>query len=121
MFLGYYMSAVKEFGGIPVTVRSDRGTENCLVGICQEILREEYGDSSRPAYMVGRSTANQRIESWWGILRKECSQFYMDIFEDLKDNGYFSGDALDKEILRFCFMNIIQVIMCAFHNDNSKK
>ena len=25
-------------------------------------------------------TVNQRIESWWGILRRQCVQFWKDIF-----------------------------------------
>ena len=33
----------------------------------------------------------------------------MNIFEDLKDVGHFTGDYLDKNLIRFCFTNIVQV------------
>ena len=45
-----------------------------------------------------------------GKLRKQCMQFWMDLFSSLSDNGDFCGDALDKAFIQFCFMDIIQVI-----------
>ncbi|KAB0799539.1 hypothetical protein PPYR_07419 [Photinus pyralis] len=64
-----------------------------------------YGDRS---FLYGTSQANQRIESWWSILRKQNAQFWMNIFQSLKEDGYFSGTYLDKSLIRFCFMAIIQ-------------
>ena len=61
------------------------------------------------SFMYGRSTANQRIESWWGVLRRECMQFWMDCFEELKDRGFFTGDYLDKGLVQFCFSALVQV------------
>lgn len=61
-------------------------------------------------FLYGTSRCNQRIESWWGILRKEFAQFWMNVFESFKDDGYYSGDYLDQELIRFCFLEIIQVI-----------
>lgn len=60
-------------------------------------------------FIYGRSTANQRIESWWDILRKHCAQFWMNLFQDMKDNLMFDGNFLDKALIQFCFMNLIQV------------
>ena len=53
--------------------------------------------------------SNQRIEFWWGILRKRCSQYWINLFEELKEDGHFTGDFLDKSLIQLCFMNIIQV------------
>ena len=61
------------------------------------------------SFMVGQSIANQRIEAWWSILRKECAQFWMNLFAELKHEGDFTGNWMDKELLRFCFMQLIQV------------
>ncbi len=33
----------------------------------------------------------------------------MDIFQTLKDDGHFSGDFLDKNLIQFCFLNLVQV------------
>lgn len=60
-------------------------------------------------FVYGRSTANQRIESWWGILRKHCAQFWMNLFQEMKDNFIFDGNFLDKALMQFCFINFIQV------------
>lgn len=82
----------------------------------QTALRNEYKDSSRPPFLLGKSTHNQRIEAWWAILRKQNSQYWMDFFSKLKDNGLHYGDDLDKNLTRFCFMDIIQVcIFCESH------
>ncbi|RXM35362.1 hypothetical protein EOD39_4163 [Acipenser ruthenus] len=49
-----------------------------------------------------------RIESFWGILHKESMEFWIQVFSGLKDEGGFDGSFLDKALLQFCFMGIIQ-------------
>ena len=61
------------------------------------------------SFMVGQSIANQRIEAWWSILRKECAQLLMNLFTELQHEGDFTGNWMDKELIRFCFMQLIQV------------
>lgn len=108
---GYYLNAIKALGGCPMTVRSDMGTENGTVEKLQTALRELFmtGSNHKPAFLYGRSTANQRIESWWSILRKENAQYWMNLFETLKDEGLFNGTFVDKSLIQFCFLNMIQV------------
>ena len=107
---GYYMEAVQKFGGCPRIVRGDRGTENVKVRDFQHFLRRNIHDGSDiDSYIEGASTANQRIESWWGFLRKESMEFYISLFTDLKDHGLFGGTYLDRGLIQFCFMSIIQV------------
>lgn len=107
---GYYMDAVERQGGCPRIVRGDRGTENVKVRDFQRFLRRNLQDtSSIDSYIEGASTANQRIESWWGFLRRESLEFYIALFVDLKDQGLFDGAFLDKNLIQFCFMAIIQV------------
>ena len=65
--------------------------------------------TSHRSFMYGRSTANQRTEFLWGVLRRQCLQYLMDILGVLQDYGFFSGDPIDKQLIRFCYMNIIQV------------
>ncbi|XP_071963513.1 uncharacterized protein [Antedon mediterranea] len=64
--------------------------------------------AGKKSYLSGQSTANQRIESWWGQLRKQCTEFWILIFKYLIHEGHFSGDLLDKELVRFVFMRLIQ-------------
>ncbi|KAH3706665.1 hypothetical protein DPMN_066053 [Dreissena polymorpha] len=57
----------------------------------------------------GASTANQRFESWWGYLRRHRMQYWIEQLRDLQDIGSFSGDFLDRSLVQFCFLALIQV------------
>ncbi|XP_073798490.1 uncharacterized protein [Danio rerio] len=104
----YYMEAVERLGGCPRVVRGDLGTENGHVRDFQRFLYVSHEDESLDSYLEGASTANQRIEHWWGVLRKECVEFWISLFADLRDKGFFDGGFLDKSLLQFCCMGLIQ-------------
>lgn len=106
----YFLEVVKLLKGCPHTVRADLGTENGMVERVQNCLREEHNnDNSLPPFLYGTSPTNQRIEAWWCILRKHHSQFWLNLLHSLKDEGVFSGSYLDKSLIQFCFLKIIQV------------
>ena len=90
---GYYMEAVTELLGCPRMVRGDMGTENGHIARMQTLL------SGEESFLYGASMHNQRIESFWCTLRKECSQFWMDTLGSLKDRGYFTGSAVDTKLI----------------------
>lgn len=93
-------------------IRADRGTENQYVEQLQIFLRHNHDDNfaDEKSFLYGSSVNNQRIERFWGILRKECIQHWIDSFNMLKDEfDAFSGDFLDKNLVRFTFTKIIQV------------
>ena len=102
---GYFLRAIWELGGYPYRVRSDLGTENGNMEVIQRALRRE----ADACYLYGPSNHNQRIESWWGLLRKECVQFWINCFEQLKDDGHFRGTWFEKDLMRLCFLRLIQV------------
>jgi len=33
----------------------------------------------------------------------------MDVMEDIRDEGLFSGDVLDKSLIQYCFTDLLQV------------
>ncbi|KAB0795190.1 hypothetical protein PPYR_12029 [Photinus pyralis] len=108
---GYYIQIIKDLGGCPQTVRADLGTENGIVRQVQVHLRElgeNHTHYSLPPFLYGTSPNNQRIEAWWSILRKHHSQYWLNLFHKLKDDGLYSGNFLDKSLIQFCFMSIIQ-------------
>lgn len=100
----YYYNAVKSLNGCPKKIRADCGTENVLIEQMQVFLRDDV-----TAFQYGRSVNNQRIEAWWSLLRKENSQFWMDLFGHLKDETFFVGNMVDKALIQFFFLDIIQV------------
>lgn len=105
---GYYVEAVQRLGGCPRVMRGDLGTENCCVRGFQRFLVPIPPGSTIDSYLEGASTANQRIEYWWAFLRRQCVEFWLAVFGDLRDSGLFDGGFLDKNLLQFCFLGLIQ-------------
>ena len=108
---GYFVEYIRHCGGCPTLIRADYGTENGTVRDLQTFLRRNHTDrhSGEKGFLYGTSVTNQRIECWWSMLRKECIEFYIQLFHQLKDDGHFNGTDLDKYLIQFCFMGIIQV------------
>ncbi|KAL4009634.1 hypothetical protein ACER0C_003486 [Sarotherodon galilaeus] len=106
----YFLKTVSCINGCPERLRADRGTENGCVEQMQMFLRRNHTDSfaGEKSFLYGRSTANQRIEGWWATLRKQSAQFWMNLFQSFQDDGHFTGDFLDKSLIQFCFLNLIQ-------------
>ena len=106
----YYTDSVESKMGCPVRIRADLGTENGHVCQMQNALRWDHGDQfAKKSFIYGSSNHNQRIECWWSFLRTHQAQYWMDLFQGLKDSDYFTGDFLDKNLVQFVFTNLIQV------------
>ncbi len=105
------MEAVGNRMGCASRIRADAGTENGIIGEVQTFLRSSHTDkyAGDKSFLVGPSTNNQRIESFWGQVRKQAGQFWMNLFAKLHQDGLFNGSKLDKGVIRFCFMDMIQV------------
>ena len=107
----YYVDCVKQVGGAARIVRADCGTENVYVAAIQRFFRSQHSDdlAGMTSFMYGRSVSNQQIEAWWGILRKQCANWWIGYFKDLRDSGIYSDDsAIHRECLKFCFMGILR-------------
>ncbi|KAA0706551.1 hypothetical protein E1301_Tti022474 [Triplophysa tibetana] len=101
---GYFITSVTEAEGCPARVRLDLGTENGHVADMQKFLH----NSNSLCVSFGPSTGNQRIERWWLTLRSQCIQFWMNLFDNLKEDGHYADTFLDKCLIQFCFQNLIQ-------------
>ncbi|XP_060555200.1 uncharacterized protein LOC132716065 [Ruditapes philippinarum] len=107
----YYLDALKRIKKTPRILRCDAGTENSVVCLLQQFFRNEATDhfAGSRSVIVGRSTSNQRIERWWGTLRQQGIQWWINFFKDLRDSGRFNElDQIHCENLKFCFMNLTQ-------------
>ena len=113
MIAGYFIEAVKRKKGCPQRIRTDLGTENSYIEQMQIFLRRNHEDElgGDQSFLYGKSTHNQRIEWFWGLLRRQMGQFYISLFKDLAsdEQGLFTGDLLDQTLVQFCFMKLIQV------------
>lgn len=106
----YYLKCVNKYKKVPALVRSDLGTENSLVECLQIAFRLDHTDEYAGANscVKGKSTANQRVESFWGHMRRRCIQFWISYFKDMMDEGHFyKKDPLQLECLRYCFVPLI--------------
>ena len=86
--------------GVPSIVRSDLGTENSTIACLHPFLRRHGRDSvCATSFRYGRSVSNQvcnhlyllnstliiatlqRIEAWWGVLRRWNCDWWIDFFK----------------------------------------
>jgi hypothetical protein len=56
----------------PKILRADLGSETSMIADAHFTLRKQQDPEAEPSdcFWYGRSTENQRIESWWGYLSK---------------------------------------------------
>ena len=94
---GHFVEATEAIQACPAKVRGDHGTENKYVATLQSFLRQ------RDSFIYGPSTSNQRIEAFWRMLRMQCCHFWIETFGFLKDEGYFDGGLIDKNLMQFVF------------------
>ena len=100
----FYLDAVSEVGGCPIKLRTDCGTENGVMAAMQCTLRQDI-----EAHKYGSSPANQRIESWWAVYRRNRSSWWIDFFKNLIEQDSFSpGNELQQECMWFCFNKLVQ-------------
>jgi hypothetical protein len=87
------------------------GTENTNIATIQRYFRslQDYSFSGDNSFMYGKSTSNQRIESWWSQLRRSCADWWICYFKDLQYRGLFCNEVIIQvECLKFCFMPVLQ-------------
>ncbi len=100
----YYLQTLSEERKVPNMVRSDHGTENTIVRLLQCYFRNEHNDDRAgvKSFLLGKSTTNQRIESWWSILRRQCSQYWINFFKTILEAGvYDDDDPVHTQCLRY--------------------
>ncbi|MEQ2178753.1 hypothetical protein GOODEAATRI_017406 [Goodea atripinnis] len=105
-----YMQCISEFGVFPMCLRTDCGTENGLMAALHCSLRSLHTDefAGAKSHMYETSTSNQRIESLWSYFRKQRSQFWMDLFNDLRESHLFNGSRQHMSLVRYCFLGVLQ-------------
>lgn len=101
----YFLDSTSALGGFPSRVRTDCGTENVTVAAIQSTVT-----GNLRSHIYGTSPGNQRIESWWSFFRRSRSQWWIELFESLREfDAFHPGNLMETECLRFCCMHIIQM------------
>jgi hypothetical protein len=105
-----YFDYLIRFQRLPKIIRCDGGTENVVICDVHAALRNSAnGESENLSVIVGRYTNNQRIEMFWGLLKKGFTQHWRNFFQDMQDSGLLNMAREDDiEILRLWFTPVIQ-------------
>ena len=107
----YYLKFVLKHGVTARVIRADMGTENVSIAAIQRFFRrsDDDGFAAEKSFLYGKSTTNQRIEAWWSILRRGCTDWWIKYMKDLRDRGiYDDSDNIQVECLKFCYCDLIQ-------------
>ena len=104
-----FIEAGESNNWIPLKMRADRGIEN---GHVQQMHNFLSGNEN--SFIYGKSTGNERIEMFWGHLRRACAQQWIEKMGMLEDENLFSGNALDRSLVQFVFMDLLQVRINTF-------
>lgn len=105
----YFTEAVRQLEGIPRLIRADRGTENVNVEKIKSVLRSLNNDNPATAFLYGKSTSNQRIESWWSKFKAAGMNSWINEFKLMEENGVIdTSNEIDMQCIRFCFMPLLQ-------------
>ena len=100
----YYTECVQQIGGTARVIRGDCGTENVYVAALQRFFNND-----EQSFVYGKSCYKQRIEAFWGMLRRGCVDWWINFFKDLRDNGLFcDADDIQVECLKFCFISMLR-------------
>ena len=107
----YYLDYVKKLGAVPVTMRTDHGTENGSIAALQALFRSQHNDThvGINSHQFSVSVLNQRIECWWSFFRRRHAEFWIALFNDFCDAGMFDqGTILHVYCHRWSFMSLLK-------------
>ena len=103
-----YLLIVK---GVPPKIVADWDTENVNIADSQRFLMWNHSDDSSGyrSFQFGKSTTNQRIESFWSQLCRSCTDWWIRFFKGIVHQGiYDNTDYLQIECFKFFFFPLIQ-------------
>ena len=88
LYILLYKNIIYNFTGCPQVLRTDAGTENCLLAMIQPMLRHEHNDpfSNERSHIYGRSTSNQ-VSVYKFILLTPCILHTLQIVRELRPGG----------------------------------
>lgn len=107
----YYLKAIEKYGFVPTIMRTDNGTEANLMEDFQIAIRYYHEDeySGFKSFIRGKSTRNQRIESYWRQFRQKLGDFFIDLFKTMEaENLFNASDPVQVDCLRYCFGDLLK-------------
>lgn len=108
--LRQYLDMLYDTGFLPVSVRSDHGTETPMMANAHWQLHRQINPDIpfSDVFWYGSSTLNQRIESWWRHLSKCQTILWKEMFDGMKESGEFTGSLYDQIALLYVYLPTIR-------------
>ncbi|XP_043467487.1 uncharacterized protein LOC122501804 [Leptopilina heterotoma] len=107
----YFLKAIEKCKFLPTLIRTDKGTEANLMEDLHMALRHSHNDefSGTNSFLRGKSTRNQRIESYWRQFRQHMGDFYINLFKKMEEDNLLNvSNRVHIECLRYCFELVIK-------------
>ncbi|XP_061917391.1 uncharacterized protein LOC133658905 isoform X2 [Entelurus aequoreus] len=112
VFLNHFLDTVTRIGGCPRQLIAKPSLHH--ITKTQTFLRRNHTDYSNE-YQSVISTSNSTSHTWLHVWT-----YWKYCFETLRDSGLFTGNDLDKNLVQFCFFNIIQDQLDEFVRSNNR-
>ncbi|KAH8661805.1 hypothetical protein BGZ61DRAFT_368878, partial [Ilyonectria robusta] len=119
-----YLDVLSQRKTMPNIIRSDRGQETILMAgahyyLSKTRVRAREGIPQdvrfRDCWIYGKSTHNEKIESWWLRLSRGRAKFWREYFGEITALGHFSNDSLpDRIAMLYLFMPILRAEFADF-------
>lgn len=107
----YYLQLIKKHEFLPTIIRTDNGTEVSHMESLHIALRYHHADehAGEKSFLKGKSTHNQRIESYWRQFRQHMGDFYLNLFKKMEYENFIKiNNPLHIDCLRYCFGHLIE-------------
>lgn len=92
----------------PAVTKSDFGYEARSIASCQALLYASYpADLNYQHHHWVYSTMNTTIEAYWRQHRERSAQYWISVFNGLKDQGLFGGDIVEQWCLWAAYMPLL--------------
>lgn len=117
----YYYEYLEESRVLPARIRVDRGTETddmlMTHGLFHMVLNNETMANVRDHRVMHGTSTQNKIERWWRELHHRMEVFFKQQLSSLIDQGiYDSSCELDRNILAYVYIPIIQKELDIFKN-----
>lgn len=118
----YFLEAVSKYC-LPHSIRVDAGTENSNIKYAQVFLSDGLPRLTPLNHvLVGSSNHNERIERFWGLLRTQKINYWINHFKRFVANGEMvAWDDVDRNVSYYVYNHLIRSVldeMTSEHNDH---
>lgn len=107
----FYLKLIEKHRFLPTIMRTDHGSEVIIMEDLHVALRYNHDDenAAEKSFVKGKSTHNQRIESYWRQFRQHMGDFYIHLFKKMEQKNLINiSNPIHIQTLQYCFGPLIK-------------